>query len=534
MADLYRIASMLLERKTYSAITTAVRCSRRDVAQVKKLLDDHGVTQRGGIPPGLFDDLVQDHRGNRSLDFDQPDYKAIADKLARDSNQSRYALWLDYQATGGAPDLKKYEYSQFCRGLAAYVKASGLSGVIEHDPGAEMYVDWAGDKIPIVDQATGEIGFNASVFVAILPYSSLLFVKAFRDQKMEPWLQAHVDALEYFGGVPQMVVPDNASTATYRPTKRSSKRVIHPRYQQLGDFYDLMIVPARPRKPKDKAGVERAVQVVYKRIFSYFAGETFYHLDGLNEAIAERLADINMVMRRPDGTTRTERFETDEAPTLRPLPADSFMQLTWKKVKVDRHWHIMCDYQYYSVPFGLIGQQLTVRMTPRLVSIYNGEQLVAEHDRIHGLRYRYSTDPAHSPDGSHDTKALSVDEVVNWAGSFGPATVTVIRQIIELNAASPARGLIQARNVLAALGRKHKSATLEPACQLVLDRGLRPNISVLKRLQTHVHTIGATPPVAQPATASHGAGGNHAPAAISESAADTDGMLIRPATHYEN
>lgn len=194
MADLYRIASMLLEHKTYSAITTAVGCSRRDVAQVKKLLDDHGVADRGDIPPGLFDELAQDYRSNRSLDSDQPDYKAIADKLARDSNQSRYTLWLDYQATGGELCLKKYGYSQFCRGLAAYVKAAGLSGIIEHDPGAEMYVDWAGDKIPIVDQVTGEVGFNASVFVAVLPYSSLLYVKAFRDQKMESWLQGHVDA----------------------------------------------------------------------------------------------------------------------------------------------------------------------------------------------------------------------------------------------------------------------------------------------------------------------------------------------------
>ena len=175
-----------------------------------------------------------------------------------------------------------------------------------------------------------------------------------------------------------------------------------------------------------------------------------------------------------------------------------------------------------------------MRLTPKLVSIYNGDQLVAEHDRLFGLRYRYSTDPAHSPDGSGNTKALTVDELVNWAGSYGPATVTVIRQVLDINAASPARGLIQARTILVSLGPKHKSATLEPACQLILDRKLRPNISVLKRLQTHVHSIEAAQPGPSQQRSTPPQTTESSPRAIDDSNPDSNGMLLRPETDYEN
>lgn len=125
----------------------------------------------------------------------------------------------------------------------------------------------------------------------------------------------------------------------------------------------------------------------------------FYSLDQLNEAIASRVEDINTVMTRPDGTTRRQRFDADEVPLMRPLPDMAFTEVSWRQAKVDRNWHITCDYQYYSVPFRLVGTTVRVRVTSQLISVFNGDQLVAEHDRLHGFRYRYSTDPAHGPRG---------------------------------------------------------------------------------------------------------------------------------------
>lgn len=160
--------------------------------------------------------------------------------------------------------------------------------------------------------------------------------------------------------------------------------MVTDRYAAFADYYGVTIVPTRPGRPRDKAAVERAVKIAYTKILGYFSNEVFYSLDELNEAIACRLADINSAMTRPDGTTRHMRFDKEEAPMMRDLPATPFTEVSYKRLKVDRNWHITCDYQYYSVPFQLVGESVTVRLTPQLVSVFNGEQLVAEHTRLHG------------------------------------------------------------------------------------------------------------------------------------------------------
>ena len=277
---------------------------------------------------------------------------------------------------------------------------------------------------------------------------------------MPAWIDCHVQALNYLGKVPGIIVPDNASTATYRPVKAQPARRIHGRYADFAAYYDLLIVPARPGKPKDKAAVERAVQTAYSRILGYFDGHIFYSLDELNEAIIILVDDINDNLVRTDGMTGRELFDADEAPLMRVLPTVAFTEVSWRDVKVDRNWHITCDYQYYSVPFRLIGKTLRARLTNDLVSIFDGDRLVAEHSRLHGFRYRYSTDPAHNPDGdTHGVEVLTRDELLKRASSFGPATIKVITQILKRNEKAVPRGLHTARNVLVKLGNKHNCAS---------------------------------------------------------------------------
>ena len=238
-------------------------------------------------------------------------------------------------------------------------------------------------------------------------------------------------------------------------------------------------------------------------------------------------------MTRADGTTRRMRFEQEEAPVMRDLPPTPFTEVSYKRCKVDRNWHITCDYQYYSVPFQLVGEAVTVRLTPQLVSIFNGDQLVAEHTRLHGFKYRYSTDPNHGPSSDDEGhKALTRDELLAWASSFGSATHTVIAMILDRNSAAVPRGLLQARNVLANLGKKHSKATLEPACQQVLEKKLAPTMAVIKRIQTdiaHAQQHPAAPGRStQPATKNQ----QRPSAPLTSDAADA--VFIRPADHYEN
>ncbi|MGM1312010.1 IS21 family transposase, partial [Corynebacterium striatum] len=153
------------------------------------------------------------------MSYDQPDFHALARKLKSTKHVTRHKLWMDYLSQPCPTDKTKYQYSQFCSGLNEFLRANDLVEVITHEPGQELYVDWAGDKVPVVDQASGDTAFKASLFVAVSPYSGLMYVTAAANEKMPAWIECHVKALNYLGKLPAVIVPDNASTATYRPRK---------------------------------------------------------------------------------------------------------------------------------------------------------------------------------------------------------------------------------------------------------------------------------------------------------------------------
>ena len=535
VANFKQIVAMCLDGASYAQITHALGCSRREVSRAKKIIAEESLSLETfrQLPPGWFDERFSDGRSKRTLSYDQPDFQGLAHKLKSNKHLTRHKLWMDYLSQPCPTDKTKYQYTQFCSGLNEFLRANDLVEVITHEPGQELYVDWAGDKVAVLDQASGDIAFKASLFVAVSPYSGLMYVTAAANEKMPAWIECHVKALNYLGKIPAVIVPDNASTATYRPKKHSGYRMVTDRYSAFADYYGVTIVPTRPGRPRDKAAVERAVKIAYTKILGYFSDEVFYSLDELNEAITERLEDINNITLRADGTTRRMRFEQEEAPMMRDLPPTPFTEVSYKRCKVDRNWHITCDYQYYSVPFQLVGESVTVRLTPQLVSIFNGDQLVAEHTRLHGFKYRYSTDPNHGPSGDDEGhKALTRDELLAWASSFGCATHAVIAMILDRNSAAIPRGLLQARNVLANLGKKHNNTTLEPACQQVLDKKLAPTMAVIKRIQTDIAHAQQHPAApgrrTQPATKNQ----QRPTAPLTGDAADA--IFIRPADHYEN
>lgn len=272
MAEFQEIMALRLDGKSYGEISAALGCSNRDIARVIDVIKAYDITAESfpGLSREFFDQHFPDGRRARKASYIQPDYKALADKLAKNKHLTRFMLWEKYYSSTAEPGMLRYQYTQFCEGLAAYIKTHGLTEVIDHDPGEELYVDWAGDKVAVTDPATGKIAFRASIFVAVCPYSGLLFAKAASNEKMASWIDCHVAALDYLGAIPAIIVPDNASTATYRPKKNSSYRAVTDRYADFASYYDILIVPTRPGKPRDKAAVERAVQTVYSLVLGYF------------------------------------------------------------------------------------------------------------------------------------------------------------------------------------------------------------------------------------------------------------------------
>ncbi len=288
-------------------------------------------------------------------------------------------------------------------------------------------------------------------------------------------------AFSFYGGVAQIVVPDNPMTSTHQRHKGDAERVVNARYQQLADHYGTAIVPARARKPRDKAAVENAVNVVNKRVIGYLEDDCFTTLAELNEAIAERVHEINRDIRRADGTTRWERFDVEEAHLLGLLPDTPFEQAQWKELKAGRNYHVTVDSQRYSVPYRLAGRLLRVRLTSTRVTVFDGHDIICEHPRRNGRKGQYSTLPEHVPPQHRNIDGLwSKRWFTDRARSFGPATVQVIEQILDRHTIE-AQGYLDCQNILNGLGKRNRER-LEAACQELLNRHGQATYTTLKRL----------------------------------------------------
>lgn len=520
MTDYRAIMALVFKDRSYRQIVEAVGCSHREVSTARKVIADRGITAQrlATMPDAELAELFPDGRTRVSTGYDAPDFARVVKSMRSNPHFTVLLAWRGY--VGSASDLRKYGYSQYCHLFGEFAARNDLVATLHHEPARAMFVDWAGDTINLVDSAGGQV-VPAYLFVAVLPFSGYVFCRAFTDMRTDAWIAAHVGAFEHFGGVVQIVVPDHASTATYRAKRGDAARFVTDRYRQVADHYGCAIVPARVRKPRDKAAVESAVNTVNKRVIGYLLEETWTTLEELNEAIAERVYEINHDIRRIDGTTRFELFCAEEAPLLAPLPDERFEQVEWKQLKAGRNYHLTADYQHYSVPYTLAGRLLRTRLTSSRVTVFDGQQVVAEHRRKTGRKGQYSTDPTHVPPQHRNVDGLwSRRWFLDRAGAFGPATVQVIEQILD-RCHIEAQGYLDCQNILGTLG-KAKKQKLEAACQQLVNMRGHATYSMLKRLMAAIDSDQHKPTEVRPAASTR----KHVPTP------DTAGALVRGADYY--
>jgi hypothetical protein len=265
VANYRRVLGLVLEGRSYSDIVEVAGCSRRDVSRVKKVIEERGVTTAAEVSEEDLADWFPDGRRMVSAGYEQPDLAGVLAAMRAQRHFTLLMAWRRYAdagvsvssaSSGASPVLsgskKRYGYAQFCALFADHVRRNDLVATLHHEPGRAMLVDWAGDTIDLVDTASGEVT-RAVLFVGVLPYSGALFCRAYLDMKSPSWLDAHVRAFAFFGGATQLVVPDNPTTSTHQRTRGEAERVVNARYQQLADHYQTAVVPARARKPRDKA-----------------------------------------------------------------------------------------------------------------------------------------------------------------------------------------------------------------------------------------------------------------------------------------
>jgi transposase len=355
-------------------------------------------------------------------DYPLPDFAAVHVELAR-KGVTRWLLWSEYKATH--PD--GLQYTAFCNHYRRWrLQQSAVLRQV-HAPGDKLFVDYAGQTVDIIDRHTGEVR-HAQIFVAVLGCSNYTFAEATWTQTLPDWLGSHVRALQFFDGTPAAIVPDNLKSGVVKA--RRYEPDLNPAYQDFAEHYGMAILPARVRKPRDKAKVEGAVLIVERWILARLRHHTFFSLGQLNVEIERLMRDFNTrPFQKLDGC-RQSRFDELERPALKPLPSRTYAFAQWKHAKVHPDYHIEVERAYYSVPYKLIGQRVDVRLTETMLEVFHQGQLVAAHARAH-RKGEFVTVAAHRPAGlirmqarmkRHPEQTLrSSQGIVRLAADFSPS-----------------------------------------------------------------------------------------------------------------
>jgi transposase len=389
---------------------------------------------------------------------------------------TRQILWGEYRSK----HTEGYSYTQFCEYFKQWLGTTDATLHIEQHAGDKMYIDFAGSKLEIADHDSGEIT-QAEVFVSVLGYSGLTYVRACRSQQKEDFLQCIVHALDYYGGVPKVLVPDNLKSAVDKPNRYEA--TINRDLIDLGNHYGIGILATRSRKPRDKAWVERMVQIIYTRIFAPLRNEVFTSFESLNEAILELLDLHNNKPFQLRPETRRELFETEEKTLLQALPQDRYELKEYLQVKVMKNSHVQLhkDRNYYSVPYQYIGQKVKIVYTATYVSVYLGSQRIAYHLRSY-KPYKYNTVKEHLPSSHRFVSDWNPDKFIDWADHIHPDVKDYIGKVLE-NKSYPEQTYRSCVGILS-FDKKAGRDRLIAACQRAAGYGVY-NYKVIEQIITN-------------------------------------------------
>jgi len=362
-----------------------------------------------------------------------------------------------------------YGYTQFCVVYRDWLQKRRISMKQVHRGGEKMFVDYSGKRPHLVSFMTGE-STAVELFVCVLGASSYTYAEATLSQKVPDFIGSHVRAFNYFGGVAGMLVPDQLKSAVTKACRYEPG--LHESYVELADHYGTSILPARPRKPKDKAKVEVAVQVAQRWILARLRNETFYTLAELNKRIWELLADMNdRKMKAYGGQTRRERFLKIDKPALKALPDDAFVFCETKWVKANIDYHIdLGDHHYYSVPFTLRDEQLKARFSQHTVEIFHNGTRVASHRRSFEVG-KHTTIAEHMPKAHQEHLQWSEARILNWGKSIGPSTAALLEAIMA-ERTHPEQGYRSCLGILRQ-EKAYDKLRLEAACARALHNKAR-------------------------------------------------------------
>ena len=414
-----------------------------------------------------------------------PDWSLAHAELRKKSVTLRL-LWVEYREAH--PD--GYGYSQFCALYRQWAKRLNPSMRLSHNGGEKVFVDYAGQTLPIVNPQTGEIR-QAQIFIGVLGASNYTYAEAHWSQDLPNWTAAHVRMFAFFGGVPEIVVPDNLKAGVKHPCRYEPD--LNPTYQDLAQHYGTAVIPARVRKPKDKAKAEVGVQVVERWILARLRNRTFFSLADLNQAIRELLDELNSRLMKHLGRSRRELFEMLDRPALKPLPELPYEFAVWKKARVNIDYHIEFQKHYYSVPHTLIREVVYVRATAYTIEVFFKNRRVASHRRT-DRPGRHTTVTAHMPPSHQKYQEWSPERFIRWAQNIGPHTAQLVQALLS-SRKHPQQAYRSCMGILR-LAKRYGEDRLEAACRRALPAGIHSYKGVKNILDAKLDQIEPEEPTA--------------------------------------
>lgn len=426
---------------TVSKLTRAAGAAGLDWARVEALSDDE-------IEKAVYD------VPSMSLARAPLPAPAVIDLELRKVGVTLRLLHIEYREQH--PD--GYGYTQFCDHYRRWKKRQRVVMRQVYRAGEKMFSDYSGKKPHWIDPDTGEVHV-VELFVAALGASSYTYAEVTPTQRIGDWVGSHTRAVQYFRGVPELVIPDQLKSAVNKPCRYEPE--IQRTFADWAEHYGTVVLPARPRKPRDKAKAEVAVQVAQRWIIARMRHQSFFSIHELGARIAELLEDLNARVMRRYGKSRRELFEELDLPVLKPLPERRWEPSLWMKVRVNIDYHVDVEHRFYSVHHSLVHQQLEARVTATTVEIYQNRERVAAHRRSL-VRGDYITKTEHMPKAHQRHLEWTPGRMIRWAQKIGPMTGVLIEAILA-ERKHPEQGYRSCLGIIR-LHKRYGSERLERAC----------------------------------------------------------------------
>lgn len=446
-------------RYSYADIAASVALGRTTVADCVRKFEASGLSWP--VPESISDldleSLLYRMGASRTASKPLPDFAEIHIELRR-KGVTKQLLWSEYKQN--RPN--GYEYSQFCNLYKNWQKSADVVFRNDHVGGEKCFVDYAGQTVAVHDALTGAVNY-AQIFVAVLGASSYTYAEATWTQSLPDWISSHNRAFQFFGGISAILVPDNLKSAVTKPCRYDP--IINPTYYELARHNGAAVIPARVKKPRDKAKAEAGVLLVERWILAALRKQKFFSLAELNNAISGLLEKLNNKPFKKLSGCRRSAYELLDKPALKPLPATPYQLSEYKDAKVNINYHVSLSDHYYSVPYQLVQKAVTIRFTANVVEILHGNKRVASHQRSH-KKYSYTTLTEHMPAKHSEYAKWTPERMGQWAGEAGPST-KLLAEALMTERLHPQQGFNSVLGIIR-LGEKYGKDRLERACAKAL------------------------------------------------------------------